>query len=355
MSDLISEAGRIEGDLDRTRARLGSHLSELQDRLSPGQVLDDLMGYFRGSEGAEFGRSLLDSVRGNPLPAAITTVGLAWLMASNPRGAQTGAVVTRSPRLPIYGYDDHAAVVSRLASARQAVTRLADEPEHAYASRLDTAHAQAIGLARHTEESSESFSERIKHAVSAVQEAVTAKGHDLRDQASGAAGAAGDAIGSLSSSAQEKLQDAMSSAGAALSSGSRMAGQTGGNLMAAITESPVILGALGLAAGALLGALLPASEQEETALGGIAGQLRGAVTNLASQGMESGTRVVQAVKESAKDSVQAQGLAGGKSPGELVDAALDGGLAGDARKVVGDVLRTGEEAIRKEGLERESF
>ena len=43
-----TETGRIEQDLDRTRARLGSHLSELQDRLSPGQVLDDLMGYFRG-------------------------------------------------------------------------------------------------------------------------------------------------------------------------------------------------------------------------------------------------------------------------------------------------------------------
>jgi hypothetical protein len=68
MSD-TSNPARIERDLDATRSRLGSHLSELQDRLSPGQVLDELMGYFRGNEGAAFGRNLVDSVRGNPMPA----------------------------------------------------------------------------------------------------------------------------------------------------------------------------------------------------------------------------------------------------------------------------------------------
>ena len=68
MAEPTTDTGRFERDLDQTRARLGSHLTELQDRLSPGQVLDDLMGYFRGSEGAAFGRSLLDNVRGNPMP-----------------------------------------------------------------------------------------------------------------------------------------------------------------------------------------------------------------------------------------------------------------------------------------------
>ena len=84
---LTSDSGRIERDLDETRSRLGAHLDELQDKLSPGQVLDDLMSYFRGSEGAAFGQNLVANIRANPMPAAITGVGLAWLMASNPRGA----------------------------------------------------------------------------------------------------------------------------------------------------------------------------------------------------------------------------------------------------------------------------
>ncbi len=346
-----TETGRIERDLDRTRERLGSHLSELQDRLSPGQVLDDLMGYFRGSEGAAFGRSLMDNVRGNPMPAAVTTIGLAWLMASNPRAGTTGAAgTTSSPRLPIYGHDDHAATLARLDSVRQSVARNSGEPEHAYSARLDMARGEAIGLARHTEETTESFGERIRHVIASIESAVTGHAHDLRDQAGSALGAAGGAVGSFGTSAQNAVQDAAAYAGGALSSGGRSAGQAGGNLIAAISESPVLLGALGLAAGALLGALLPHSDQEEAALGGIAGQARDAVRTLASETMERGGRVVQAVTDRARDGVHGQGLDGGKTPGQLVDAALSGDLAGSVKSVASDVLRAGDEAIRKEGL-----
>lgn len=354
MADPVSDTGRIERDLDQTRSRLGGHLSELQDRLSPGQVLDDLMGYFRGSEGAEIGRSLLDNVRGNPLPAAITTVGLAWLMASNPRPqASSGLGAETSGRsaapLPIYGHDDHAATMARLGSARATVTRTAGEPDDAYSARLDLAHSEAIGLARHPEETTESFGARIRNAVAAIEQALTSKSHDLQDQAGKATSSAGSAIGSFGASAQGAVQDAVSRVGGALSSGGRSAGQTGGNLVAAITESPVLLGALGLAVGALLGALLPQSDQEEKALGGIASQARDTATNLANEGMEHGSRVVQAVTESARDSAQEKGLAGNKSPGQLVDAALSGDLAGSVTKVASDTLRAADEAVRKEG------
>ena len=350
MADTVSETSRIESDLDQTRSRLGSHLNELQDRLSPGQVLDDLMGYFRGSEGAEFGRSLLANVRGNPMPAAITTIGLAWLMASKPRPATSGGdpVAGRSAgSLGIYGQDDHHATMERLDSARAKVGRLAGETDHAYSARVDMAHGEAIGFARHPEETTESFGQRIRHAVSAVQQSVTAKGHDLRDQAGGMASAAAGAAGSAGASAQGAVQDALSYAGGALSSGGRSAGQVGGNLIAAITESPVMLGAFGLAAGALLGALLPQSDQEEAALGGIAGQAKDVVRSLADQGLEKGGRVMQAVTDIARDSAQKHGLTGDQTPGQLVDAALSGDLARNVKQVASVAMQAGEEAVRK--------
>ena len=48
MSENTANAGQIEHDLDQTRSRLGTHLTELQGKLSPGQVIDDLLRYFRG-------------------------------------------------------------------------------------------------------------------------------------------------------------------------------------------------------------------------------------------------------------------------------------------------------------------
>ena len=109
-----------------------------------------------------------------------------------------------------------------------------------------------------------------------------------------------------------------------------------------------MLGALGLAAGALLGALLPVSEQEEAALGGIAGQARDAATSLAQQGLASGKAVAETVMEKGRASVDAHGLTEGKTAGQFVDAALSGELAGNAKAVVQEVLQTGDEAVRKE-------
>jgi len=58
--------------------------------------------------------------------------------------------------------------------------------------------------------------------------------------------------------------------------------------------------------------------------------------------------VAQAVADKGRASADAHGLAGGKSAGELLDSALSGDLAGNAKTVVHDVLQTGEEAVRKE-------
>lgn len=343
-----SDPNRLEHDLDQTRSRLSSHLSELQDKFSPGQVLDDLMGYFRGSEGAEFGRTLMYSVRANPMPAAVTAIGLVWLMASKPtgqastsKGWDTFGNPAPQPAGPhLYGREDYTATMARVREAEQGVSRHSGEAEHSYAERLDNVRGQTIGLARHAQETTESFGQRIRDALAAAEHAVAGVASGLAGQAGGAMSAAGSAAGSLGASAQGAMQSAFG----ALS----QSGKAGGNLAAAITESPVLLGALGLAAGAMLGALLPVSEQEETALGGVAGQTRDAVTSLAQQGLESGKTVTQSVMEKGRASADAHGMMSGKTAGQFVDAALSGQLAGDAKAVIQDVLKTGDEAVRKE-------
>jgi hypothetical protein len=348
MSD-IPDPTRIEHELDETRSRLGSHLNELQDKFSPGQVLDDLMGYFRGSEGAEFGRSLLENVRGNPMPAAITAIGLAWLMSSKNTGSPASLTpATATSKLGttsshVYGQDNYSATMARVREAEQAAPRGPAEAEQVYSERLDEVRGQAIGLARHVQETTESFGQRVKEALASVQDAVVGSAHDLRDQVGTAANAAGNTAGAVSASAQSIAQNAIRSVSGALSQG----GQASGNLVGAFTESPVLLGALGLAAGALLGALLPQTGQEEAALGGIASQARDAATSLAQGAMESGKQVAQTVIDKGRDSLQARGLTS-NSPGELIDAALSGNLASSAKTVIQDVVKTGDEALQKE-------
>ena len=54
MNDVTSEQDRIESELRQTRSRMDDRLTELRDRMTPGQILDDVTGYLRGSQGADF-------------------------------------------------------------------------------------------------------------------------------------------------------------------------------------------------------------------------------------------------------------------------------------------------------------
>ena len=345
-----SDPDSIERELDQTRSRLSGHLDALQGRFSPGQVLDDLMGYFRGNEGADIGRTLLDNVRANPLPAAITGIGLAWLMATNPRGGAAAQPVSSGSKVRVYrspspyGDGGYEALAARVQAAEQGVVRHPEEAEPGYAARLDDARGKALGLARQAQETTASYASRIGDALAAAKQSVAAGAHDLRDQAGNAAASAGAA-------AQGVLQqagNALAQGGNTLAQSGRSAGQAGGNFVTTLADNPVLLGAIGLAAGALLGALLPQSEQEEEALGGVAKNARDTARSLAQGVVDRGGQVAGAVRQAGQDSAQAAGLTGGQSAGKLVDAALSGELAGNVRKVAEDVLRAGDEAIRKE-------
>ena len=149
MSDSTSKQDVIERDLERTRSRMDNRLSELQERLSPGQILDDLMGYFRGSEGGDFARNLMDSVRNNPLPVALTGIGITWLMASNP---QPRAAVSEKERVSSSTdsrtWANHEEFDLHFRELEHSVSRQTDEDDTAYRFRVDEARGKALGVAR---------------------------------------------------------------------------------------------------------------------------------------------------------------------------------------------------------------
>jgi hypothetical protein len=69
----------IERDIRHTRAEIDRTLGALQDKLSPGQLLDQALGYMKTVPG-EFATNLGRSLRDNPLPVTLLGIGLGWLM-----------------------------------------------------------------------------------------------------------------------------------------------------------------------------------------------------------------------------------------------------------------------------------
>ena len=357
MADVVrTESTAVDRDLDATRTRLGGHLDQLRNRMTPGQVLDDVVRYFRGKEGADFGRSLLSNVKENPLPAAVTGVGLAWLMATNGRAAvaQPASIAQSDVATTTSAYeasarrqDEITAARARIRLAEESVGRREGESDDAYKMRREDARGYAVGVTRQPEDTHESFADRIQGFLSDGKQSVADSVRGARTSLSSAASSASSAISGYGSSAQDAVADTMGRAGNTMSAGGQAAAQAGSRWAAALTESPVVMGVLSLAAGALLGALLPQSETEESALAGVAGKVRDTAAGLAHDGMDKGGDVAKSVLDAGTASVHGHGLAGEKSVGTLVDAAISGDLASDAKQVVADVLQAGDDAIRK--------
>ena len=338
MSDSISQQDVIERDLERTRSRMDNRLSELQERLSPGQIVDDLLGYFRGSEGGDFARNLMESVRNNPLPAALTGIGLTWLMASNPKPRAVGEKEGVSSSTDSRTWTSQEEFDRHFRELEQDVPRQTDEDDTAYRCRIDEARGKALGVARQPDDTAESFSQRVQQAFTAAGQTVIKGAQDLRDSAT-------DTASRLSGSAQSALE----SVGERLAQGSESARQMSGSLLSTIGDNPVLLGALGLAVGALLGALVPQSSQEEAALGEVADEARTTARTLAQGAMDRGGEVAQQAVEAGRDSARALGLTGDKTVGNVVDEALSGDLAGSLKQTAQDVMKAADEALHKSG------
>ena len=88
MSTDLNELDGIERDLARTRSRLDATLDELQQKLSPGELMSQAVTYIKEGGGMEFGHNLGRSVRDNPIPVALIGIGLGWLVVANSRKAE---------------------------------------------------------------------------------------------------------------------------------------------------------------------------------------------------------------------------------------------------------------------------
>ena len=333
----MSDQAQIEQDLAKTRARMDERLSQLQERLTPNRIVNDLMSYVQGGDTGEFASTLIASAKRNPIPAVITGIGLAWLMASDARdrgaGPSAGGVPERWSNVD--EFRDHVALTEG------SVTRRPDEDEATYKDRLHDAMGSALGIARSAQDTAETYASKLAESVSSTRQRLMEGAHDLRDSGATVAHGVGDSAASLQRTMTEGARQA----------GERAAGEVsaargaGGDMLASVMDSPIILGALGLGIGALLGALVPQTEAEENALGGMAGQARTALRDVAQDVMDRGGAAAQQALEAGRDSAHAHGFAGEKGLGSLANDAGAGKLTGGVAEVAKDVLKAADDAL----------
>ena len=310
MTDMHTETTRIEQDLEQTRARLDATIGALQQKLSPGQLLDQSLAYLKESGGAEFGRNLKLDVQSHPMPVALVGIGLAWLMMSGATRASSHDVrFGYEPRSWDDECQDAEGLVAKANAAAAAVQRTASESVQAFEERVAAAKAAALGIARGVGELASAFASRVNVAM---QQA----GARSRSAVSSVRHGAGLAAGGLRT--------------------------TSGRTFGFLQDQPLLLGALGISVGALLAALLPPTRTEDELVGGWSDRVRDRARRAGDAALRGGVKVAGETMAAASNAAEREGLTPEVAGAAMADAAKG------ARRVVEEAATAGRQAAERE-------
>lgn len=222
------EAADIEAEIMRVRRDMEETLSAIEQRLNTDHLMEQALAYVRQSGAREFVSNLGTSVKQNPLSVTLVGIGLAWLMLSGRR-----APVPSEREL--YGYE---------------------------------AGSESPGL-----------QERAGEALSRMSETATA----AKERVSATMRTTGRKWSDTGSSVRERARQAMETT-------RRQTHRARQGFDYMLHEQPLALGAIGLAIGATLAAVMPRTRQEDEWMGD-------ARERLAEQVAETGKEQVHKARE----------------------------------------------------------
>jgi hypothetical protein len=249
---MSSTTVEIEREVEATRDRMERTVDALKDRMSVGQILDDITHYAGRHGGRAIASNLAAQIKENPLPIALVGVGLAWLILG--KGSRHAAY---DPYAEAYGDfgADHRTGNGNGKGMGEKIRSAARGAGAALQSAAEGISSAAQGVADAARRAGEGFSSAA-HAVGDTGHRVQdAMGRAADSTRHGFADAAGGARGGI---------DQARKFGHDVGEYGQRAARSAGDYF---TQEPLVAGAIGLAVGAAIGALLPPTEMEDRLFG----------------------------------------------------------------------------------------
>ena len=275
-------------EAEATRQRISRTMDEVSDRLTIGQVLDEVLGYAKGG-GGTMASALTRAARDNPVPSLLVSAGAMLFLSERlgiPRRTATGSA-------------------SRMGSM---------------------ARKSGAGLKQGMSEATSAAGD----ALSSAGEQIGNFGKQARERAASAAQAAGETVHDYSAAVADQVSDLAGQAQEQLETASQQLIQQARRLM---EEQPLLAGAIGLAIGAGIAAVVPKTTTEQEIMGDASKAVKEAAAEFAEKGYETAKDVVGRVSEAAINAADEEGLTG--------EAVKD--LAGSAAAKVGKVVQAAKE------------
>lgn len=279
-------AREVEQEVDRARSNLATTVEALQDRLSVETLFHDTVKSVT-KNGGDVGRNLGRTVRDNPMPVVLTGIGLAWLIAQSNRPAapatndggdsfddtkQTMRIDDARSHVRTKHPSSSGAVVSRpgsdgaIESEDRLSGRVASRPASGGFGSVRSS-GDTSGLA----DGSPSVSDRAKDTFGDLKSRAGGAGNDVRDRMSRAQNRAANASSNISDGVETFVQN-----------------------------QPLLVAAIGFAAGAGIGGLLPRTKAEDDLVGARSDGMVSSAKQMAGAQADKAKAVAGAVADEAR-------------------------------------------------------
>ena len=340
----------IEREIETQRSALTSNLEDLQDKFSIDTLVRQIGDQFR-EHGGDMGRSISDQVKANPIPLALTGIGLAWMMFGSPNKPTSASGFSRAE-------DDYRR--SRLDQGRPYAPpagRVADYGSGPSWSRDE--QDDGPGYADRLSDHAETAKDKAAKGADAVKSGVSSAGSSVADAAS-------SAKSSITSGAKS-VQSSVSAAGSRIAEGTETLTEEGRKRVIAARQKavemkrstvrsvsdgadaaadfydrqPLVVGALALAFGAALGGALPRTKTEDDLMGDQSDSLFQEAERIFEEEKAKVSKVAKSVKDEVKDiAAETKSDLDSGAPGQKSAAQAIGDKAKSAADRVKDTAKT---------------
>jgi hypothetical protein len=315
----MTNSEQLERETQSCREELGQTLDELRARMTPGEVVDQLVDYAQDTTGGLFFENFKRQVANNPLPVAVIGAGFAWLMFGKGVSASrlrrgTASVADKGrawlsdsaegvAATPRKAEDRLSEAGSRATDAAGSVTTEAREHMRAGAAAVSDAAADA---ATQTKEAMSGATAQVKDAASQVTDTTVR----LKDAATGAGAAFGDTVSDTYDRAAAGAGRAATTVASSASRITSSAAASGRDFIDFCRDQPLVLAGIGLAVGAAVGALLPRTHTEDQLMGDVSDELKEQTKEFAGEQLQKAKKVGERAYDAAEREAERQGLSG---------------------------------------------
>lgn len=373
--DATDETEAIRENIEQTRAEMSQTIDQIQERLNPQHVVEQVKETVREATVGKVedmvsnvtdtarntGSGIMDTIKSNPIPAAIAGATLGWLfMKSGKAGQQNNQPNYQTSGYSAYGYPAAGSyppmqhtyyAPQQPGMVGRFVESVKENPIPAAIAGVSIGYMVMQGQGQNKGQQQTNYRyqsynqqsmgqkagdvmDRAGHKVGDVASNVGDKVGQVGDKVGQAAGNVGDTVGNIAGNVGSTVGNVAGTVGDTVGNVAGTVGDTVGNIASGagdavgnvaegvqyqarqaknqlqrmMDENPMMLGAVALAAGAAIGLLLPATQPEKQLMGEARDNLLDKAQTVVQETVDKVSNVAQTVTEevqhSAKDTVK---------------------------------------------------